>query len=238
MKFDDGRLCGDEPFQIAKKTNENVVVIICSNRKKAADFAVENYGAEVIILDDGFSNRSIKKDKTIIAIDSKMRFGNGHLLPYGPLREPSGEIKRANEVIIVDKGDENLDEAIDWVRNKFIIPLKVSKMSPCKIYNIQTKALIKLKRQKAIAFCAIGQAEQFFDFAKKYYDLAQSVDFCDHHKYDKEDIKELIKLAKKEDTTTFITTQKDETKLKELIKDITGYSFNVLELDLELQEVN
>ena len=102
LKFENGLLCGDEPFQTAKKVSNNVVVITCSNRKKAAEFAIVKYGIDTIILDDGFSNRKIKKDKTIIVIDSKMRFGNNHLLPCGPLREPISEIKRANEIIIVD----------------------------------------------------------------------------------------------------------------------------------------
>ena len=88
IKYLDGSLCGDEPLQIAKKVDKNVVVITCSNRKKAIDLAIIKYGIDTVILDDGFSNRKIKKDKTYLAIDSKMRFGNNHLLPYGPLREP------------------------------------------------------------------------------------------------------------------------------------------------------
>lgn len=237
LKFSDGTLCGDEPFQTAKKVNSNVIVITCANRKKAAEHAIIKYGIDTIILDDGFSNRKLKKDKTILVIDSKMRFGNKHLLPYGPLREPIKEVKRAQEIILVDKGDKNIQNAISWAKENFNLPIKLSKMTPSRIYNMQSGANVKLNKEYAVAFCAIGQPEQFFDFAREYYEIIPVI-FEDHHKYTKADIKELIKTAKENNAKTFITTQKDETKLFELIKNVSGFSFNVLELKTTLEEIN
>jgi len=235
LKFSSGRDCGDEPFQIANKVNNNVVVITCANRKKAIELAIVKYGVNTVILDDGFSNRKVKKDRTILAIDSKMRFGNNHLLPYGPLREPISEIKRADEIILVDKGDENLSSAIDWAKN-FKKPLKVCKMQPKRIYNLQSGANVKLNNERAIAFCAIGQPEQFFNFARNFYEIIP-IKFDDHHKYTKQDVEELLKTAQRNEITTFITTQKDETKLKELVKNVSNFSFNVLELEIKIEEI-
>lgn len=236
LKYINGVECGDEPFQIAKKADDNVVVITCANRKKAIELAIIKYGVNTAILDDGFSNRKVKKDKTILAIDSKMRFGNGHMLPYGPLREPINQIKRANEIILVNKGDKNLNDAISWAK-KFNKPLSVCEMKSKRIYNIQSGANVKLNKERAVAFCAIGQPEQFFDFARDFYEIIP-VKFDDHHKYTKADIEELLKIAQKNEITTFITTQKDETKLKELIKNISNYSFNVLELEIKIEKIN
>ncbi|MBR5303335.1 MAG: tetraacyldisaccharide 4'-kinase [Candidatus Gastranaerophilales bacterium] len=236
LKFADGRECGDEPFQIAKKVKQDVVVITCSNRKKAIELAIVKYGINTVVLDDGFSNRKVKKDKIILAIDSKMRFGNERLLPYGPLREPISEIKRADEIILVDKADEKLNDAIIWAKN-FNKPLSICRMQPKRIYNLQSGADIKLNNERAIAFCAIGQSEQFFDFARQFYEIIP-VKFDDHYKYSKSDIQDLIKIARENNITTFITTQKDETKLKELIKNISNYSFNVLELKVEIQMID
>ena len=202
LKFNDGTLCGDEPYQLAKKLNNNSIVITCKDRKKAIDEAIIKFGIEIAILDDGFSNRKVKKNKIILAIDSKMRFGNGHLLPKGPLREPTSELKRADELILVDKGDENLSNAIEWVK-QFKKPTKICKMSPKRIYNLQTGANI-LKYNKAIAFCAIGQPLQFFDFAQKYYAIVDKIAFDDHYKYTKKDIENLILLAKKYKINTLI----------------------------------
>jgi len=236
LKFFDGTQCGDEPFQIAKKAKQDVVVITCANRKKALELAIVKYGVNTAILDDGFSNRQLKKDKIILAIDSKMRFGNNHLLPYGPLREPLSQIKRADEIILVDKADENLSSAIDWAK-KFNKPLSVCKMQPKRIYNLQSGADVKLNKERAVAFCAIGQPEQFFNFARNFYEIIP-VKFDDHHKYTKTDIEELLKIAQRNEITTFITTQKDETKLSELVQNISNYSFNVLELKVEIEKID
>lgn len=239
--FEDGSLCSDEAYQLAKKTPDNTVVIICADRLKAARYAITKYNSEIIIMDDGFSNRKLKKDRTYLVVDSKMRFGSNHLLPRGPLREPVNEIKRANEMIIVNKGDKNIKEAITWARNNFIIPLKLCTMAPGRIYNLQTKADILIStslKQDAIAFCAIGQSEQFFDFAKQIYNLKETIAFEDHHKYSHQDIKSLIEKAKKHNIATFITTQKDETKLLEILKAYNGYSFNVLELRNIIEDIN
>ncbi len=238
IKFKDGSLCGDEPFQLAKKVSKNVVVITSKDRIKACELAIIKYGVEVVILDDGFSNRTIKKDKAIIVIDSKMRFGNNHLLPLGPLREPIEQIKRANEIILVDKGDENFSDAVVWIKDNFNLPIKKCTMSPKRIYNIQTGANIKKNTKKVISFCAIGQPVQFFDFVDKYYHQELKISFDDHHKYTIDDIKDLIKKADENDVNVFITTQKDEAKLKNLVKDIVGYSFCALELENIIQDID
>ncbi len=243
IKFENGNVCGDEPFQLAEKVSKNVVVITCKNRKSAIDEAVIKFGCKIVIFDDGFSNRKVKKDRSILVIDSKMRFGNGHLLPKGPLREPIKEIKRADEIFIVDKGDENIKEAINWAKNSFKKKISLSKMTPKKIYNMHTKAQVLLMndnknpKTNAVAFCAIGQPSQFFDFAQRFYNLEEKITFNDHYKYSKNDIKELIKKAKTKNINIFITTQKDEAKLRNLTEDIKDFSFNVLELETSIVSI-
>ena len=234
IKFENGSLCGDEPYQLALKT-DNTVVITCADRVKASNLAIEKYGAEVIILDDGFSNRKIKKDEIIIAVDSKMRFGNGHLLPYGPLREPIKRINDADKIIVVNKADKEIERSLNYF-SQYNKPTETCTMKPKRIYNATTKAEVKiLEKEDIIAFCAIGQPEQFYDFVSEYYNIVEKVSFEDHHKYTKKDIDRLIKLAKNHGIASFITTQKDETKLNNLINGITGYSFNILELQNIIQ---
>jgi len=244
IKFDNGELCGDEPFQLAKKVKDNVVILTCKNRYKAAEFAIREFHAQVIILDDGFSNRKLKKDRTILVVDSMMQFGNGCLLPKGPLRESVKEAMRADEIIIANKGDKNIDDSVIEIKAKIKESTKkemkfaVCKMLPKRIYNASTKAQIKpLEKQKAVAFCAIGQPDKFYEFLSEYYEVVEKVSFEDHHKYSKSDIKKLIKLAKSHNTNIFVTTQKDETKLCALIKDIKAYTFNVLELQNIIEEI-
>jgi len=229
IKFKDGSLCGDEPYQLANKT-KNAVIITCADRIKASNLAINKYNAEIIILDDGFSNRKIKKDEIIIVVDSKMRFGNNHLLPMGPLREPVKRLEDSHKIIVVNKGDSEISSAVEYFK-QFNKPLSICTMKPKRIYNITTKAEVKInQKEDIIAFCGIGQPEQFYNFVKLYYNVIETVSFEDHHKYNKADIENLIKLAKKHKINCFISTRKDETKLKELVKNITKYTFNILEL--------
>ena len=233
--FNDGRLCGDEIFQLAINTPKTTTIVICSDRLKASKFVIEKYGIKKIILDDGFSNRKLKKDKTILLIDGKMRFGNGHLLPKGPLREPQREIKRASELILVNKGNEDIKSAISWVK-LFNKPAKLCNMTPKQIYNIQTKASV-IPSGDAIAFSAIGQNEQFFEFARKFYNIKQTIGFEDHYKYTIYDMYHLVEIAKKYNAYTLLTTQKDEAKIVNLINEIKDFNFNVLELQSEIVEI-
>ena len=226
--YQSGNICGDEVYQLAKSAPEGTIVIICSNRLKAAQYAIKNYNVKTIILDDGFSNRKLKKDKTLVLIDSKMRFGNGHLLPKGPLREPQKELKRADEIILVNKMDNDIKSAISWA--------KLFNKLPKRIYNMSTKADITPKGS-AIAFCAIGQPEQFYKYARQFYDIKETISFEDHHKYTKYDIEHLCMLARKYEAYNLITTQKDETKLIDFVKDIKDFNFNVLELQNEIVEI-
>ncbi len=233
--FDNGLLCGDEPFQLAKKVD--CPIIICKSKIKASSYAIEKFQVDTIILDDGFSNRTIKKDKTFILVDSKMRFGNNHLLPKGPLREPVSELERADEVVLINKNDNNFLDALNWIK-KFDRPIeKIVLIKPKKIYNALTKAQV-VNTNKAIAFCAIGQSQQFFDYAGQFYKLPCVVEFEDHHKYTKKDVENLIRIAQQHKINTFITTQKDEGKLCPIIKNYPKFSFNVLELETIIKPLN
>ena len=77
---------GDEPFWLAQNT-KGAIVLTCKNRYKAAKYAVEKMGAQIIILDDGFQHRKLHRDLDIVLMDSVKGFGNENLLPAGPLRE-------------------------------------------------------------------------------------------------------------------------------------------------------
>ncbi len=238
IKFQNGTICGDEPFETAKKVGNNTVVIICKDRYKACKTAIEKYNSEIIIMDDGFSNRKVKKDKTILVFDSKMKFGNGHMLPFGPLREDREEVKRCDEIYIVNKDDVDIGASINEFKT-YSKKMYVCEMKPKRIYNSLTNAEVKInneEKSKVVAFCAIGQPVQFYNFLKSYYEVI-TYSFSDHHKYTKNDIEHLIKLANKNNTSTFVTTQKDETKIKKYIADYTGYSFNILELESIIKEV-
>lgn len=215
--FYDADLAGDEPIWLAQNCNKTAV-ITCSSRVKAAKAAVNDLKADVLILDDGFQHRKMRRDLNILLIDNKNKFGNGNILPAGPLREPLANIKRADEIVLVNKSydDEDAICYCNVLEKMFNKKIYLCKMIPEFVYNIVTDEHLK-KGEDIIAFCAIGQPREFYDFLKKDYKLALTVDFEDHHSYDESNLRELIEIAYREGIENLVTTEKDAVKLKNIL---------------------
>src|SRR5688500_192500 len=79
---------GDEPFLLAQNLKGLAAVISDADRAAAGKWALENLGAEVLVLDDGFQHLGLARDLNILTIDATNPWGGGRLLPYGSLREP------------------------------------------------------------------------------------------------------------------------------------------------------
>ncbi len=95
---------GDEPVLIAERTN--AVVVVCADRLRAAEIATQSFGAEVLILDDGFQHWRLHRDLDVVLLDRREPLANGRLLPRGPLREPADSLSRADLLVVVgDEGD-------------------------------------------------------------------------------------------------------------------------------------
>ncbi len=220
-----GALCsaadaGDEPVWLADNC-KGAFVVTCRNRIKAEKFIKEKFNPEIIILDDGFQHRKIKRDLDIVLIDAKNRFGNGFLLPAGPLREKITNIRRSNKVVVVNKNfdSKNALKYCDFLKKRFTQDIYLCNIIPDYVYNIVTNDKLS-KDSKIMAFSAIGQSQGFFDFLKKDYKLTAVLEFEDHHFYEPEDITKIIHFAQEENIDNIVTTEKDAVKIMEMIKDI------------------
>jgi tetraacyldisaccharide 4'-kinase len=85
---------GDEPLLLARRC-PGVRVLVGADRRTLARRAWDEFGLEVVLLDDGFQHRQLARDEDVVVVDEAAGFGNGHLLPRGPLREPLSSLKRA-----------------------------------------------------------------------------------------------------------------------------------------------
>lgn len=90
------RLVGDEAVLLARRTG--CVVVAAPDRVAAARLACDN-GCNIIISDDGLQHYALARDIEIAVIDGERRFGNGRLLPAGPLREPVSRLTRVDFVV-------------------------------------------------------------------------------------------------------------------------------------------
>ena len=214
-------LAGDEPVWLANNC-KGAYVVTCASRIKAEQFIKEKYNPDIIILDDGFQHRKMRRDLDIMLVDAVNMFGNKHVLPAGPLRESLNGISRASKIVVVNKNfdDKNALKYCDYLKKKYDKDIYLCKLIPDFAYNIMNKEEQLQKGTRILAFSAIGQSESFYNFLKTEYILNGIIEFEDHHSYEQEDISKIIHFAQEENIDSVVTTEKDAVKIAEIIKDI------------------
>lgn len=201
---------GDEPYWLAENT-QGAYVFTCRNRYLAAKMAVEKFGIQVIILDDGFQHRKLHRDLDIVLMDSVKGFGNEHLLPAGPLREGPEALERIDKFVVVSKSvkHDTAERVAKIMQKRLNIPTSVCYTEPDYVYNIKTGQRL-MEGLAVTAMCAIGQPQQFYDFLSDYQ-VVKTVTFDDHHQYAPIDIVDI--------SGSIITTEKDAVKLARFDRD-------------------
>lgn len=192
---------GDEALLLAREGD----CWVGKSRFDTCNEAIKN-GAKILILDDGMQDLSIAKDVTLLVIDGTYGFGNGLVIPAGPLRgRKDVAVEKCDGVILIG---EDKHKVSDFVK-KYKRPIIKAEFKP--------KISID-KKQKYIAFAGIGNPEKFFLSLEKIgIKPIHKIEFPDHHYYSRFDISRLQKLAKQNEAK-LITTEKDLIRLPEKFK--------------------
>src|SRR6202142_4221188 len=96
----DSETAGDEPYMLASNLKD-VVVLVDKDRVKSGRYAIEKFGCDTLLLDDGFQYWKLRgRRHDVVLIDRQQPFGNEHLLPRGTLREPPSHLARAHTIFI------------------------------------------------------------------------------------------------------------------------------------------
>ena len=199
------REVGDEPLLLAQECE----TWVSSNRTLGIQSAYQD-GAEIIITDDGFQDPSINKDLSVIVIDGEVGFGNGRLLPSGPLRENIYfGLSRAQAVVIMGNDHSNIKEKLNgFLSNQHNNAIKVLEATIVPKTNIG-----KIKNTRLYAFSGIGHPKKFFDTLERIgCCVIAKIKYRDHHQFSPREVKELVKSAKKQEAM-LVTTSKDYARL-------------------------
>ena len=218
------REAGDEPFELANKLIGKAMVVSDANRVSGGKWAKDNLGATCFVLDDAFQHLKAKRDLDIVAIDATNPFGNAKPLPSGILREPLENLNRA-DLIVITKA--NLSERVGQIKNDirafnntapiFVAENKISNIAKLEEEKKQLCERTEVLKEKALAFCALGNPDNFFDQLRtEGFNIAAGREYPDHHFYRQSDITELEKIAEKHSASVFLTTAKDAVKLSTL----------------------
>ncbi|MGF1456351.1 MAG: tetraacyldisaccharide 4'-kinase [Alphaproteobacteria bacterium] len=188
---------GDEPLLLAR----TAPTAVSRNRAEGAGFAAAR-GADVIVMDDGFQNPGVAKTVNLVVVDGTALFGNGRVVPAGPLREAVAHgLARAHGVIVMGPGRP--DEALA----PFAGPVFRGRLEA------ERDAVTDLQAHRHVAFAGIGRPTKFFATARALgLTLVADIPFADHHPYTPEDFARLRAEADRLGAG-LLTTEKDAARL-------------------------
>jgi tetraacyldisaccharide 4'-kinase len=172
-----------------------------ADRAATAHAAVAN-GAKVLLLDDGLQNPTLVKDLSLLVVDGETGFGNGRVLPAGPLREPvlAGAARCQAAVLI------GPDAAGAGTTLPPGFPILRARL-------VQGPELAGLRGRHVVAFAGIARPDKFFaPLVQAGVSLVSQVAFPDHHAYGPRDLDLLERQAAVHDAL-LVTTPKDAIRL-------------------------
>jgi tetraacyldisaccharide 4'-kinase len=186
-------LVGDEPLLLAQ-------VAPCwvgADRAATARLAVQA-GAGALIMDDGLQNPTLHKDCALLVIDGAAGFGNGRVLPAGPLREPVGSAaSRCQAAVLI--GTDDAGACGDLPPGLAVLRADL----------VPGAGIAALRDRRVVAFAGIGRPEKFFSMlARAGVEVAARAAFPDHHPFSPGELARLRADAVRQNAT-LVTTPKD-----------------------------
>jgi tetraacyldisaccharide 4'-kinase len=216
----DSEMAGDEPYMLASNLKD-VVVLVDKDRVKSGRYAIERFGCDTLLLDDGFQYWKLRgRRQDIVLIDRQQPFGNERLLPRGTLREPPSHLARASTIFIT-KSDGNTAELRQRIAehnpSAGIIECIHHPLYLEDVFTGQRLELSALRGVKVASFSGIAQPESFEQsLVKLGAELVYAKRFADHHRFTQQEVLNAINRSKKRQAETIITTQKDAVRFPKL----------------------
>lgn len=217
----DAEEAGDEPFLLARRL-PGVPVLVGGNRYATARLAIERFGVTAIVLDDAFQHRTLTKDLEIVMARATSPWGNGLLLPAGPLREPLAALARADLIVAsgaatgADAGAVR-EAAERWAPG---VPVLTALSVPAECWEasrMRPVGLAELAGKRAVAFAGIAAPGAFAGTLRGSGVVVEDfLSFPDHHWYSSEELARIDGRAGKLGADGLITTEKDWVRLRKL----------------------
>ena len=199
-----------------------VVRLTGPSRARLAAEAVRDYGARVLILDDGFQHRRLHRDLDIVCVDALRPFGNGRRIPRGILREPPSALRRAG-VVVLTRVDQSGPEALNALRATLRgrladgVPVVETVHRPVALLPPAGEAARDpswLRGREVFAFCGIGNPA---GFRRTLESLGAGIvrfrTFPDHHPYTPADMDRLRAESREYLAEAMVTTEKDRRRI-------------------------
>ena len=209
----DSETAGDEPYMLASNLRD-VVVLVDKDRVKSGRYAIEKFGCDTLLLDDGFQYWKLRgRRRDIVLIDCQQPFGNERMLPRGTLREPPSHLLRASTIFITKS-----DGKTELLRKRIAQYNSTAAIIECihhplyfeDVFTGERLGLEFMKGKRVASLSGIAQPESFEkSLAGIGAELVYSKRFADHHRFSQQEVLNAINRSKKRQAQIIVTTQKD-----------------------------
>jgi tetraacyldisaccharide 4'-kinase len=211
---------GDEPHLIASSL-PGVPVVVGEHRAKAAALACDRFHPDIIVLDDGFQHRRLRRDADVVTLDAAHPFGNGFLLPRGTLREPPEALARARAIVFTrcteDLDHEQCERAVRPYNSR--APVFFSRHAPVRLRplgNGENIGLGSITGKRVAALSNIAHPDSFHRMlASLGADILRVHVMPDHHRYRNGELERIERDAADHGADMLVMTAKDERNLPE-----------------------
>jgi tetraacyldisaccharide 4'-kinase len=210
---------GDEPFLLANLC-PGARVVVDRDRYAAGKWLEERAPVSVFILDDGYQHMRLARDLNLLLIDASEPVDQAKMIPFGRLREPISAMRRA-DAVIVTRSDQPFDRhALERAVGRFAranTPIfyahhKMTELIRLDGDGVASPAGFAGKRVAAVS--GVARPDRFIaDLEGLGMEIALRRDFNDHHRYTREELSEIVELAREARAETIITTEKDAANL-------------------------
>jgi tetraacyldisaccharide 4'-kinase len=227
---------GDEPFLMAQAC-QGIPVLIGKDRFVNGQIALQRFGIKGLLLDDGYQYLPLYRDIDILLIDSRIGFGDYHLLPRGILREPISHLRRSHLFILTKAEDAETYQLLEKKICEIHPSLQVfhSEYEPVGLVgpNGEQEELHHLRGKKILALSGIADPNYFSSLLRKCgMKIVHEVVFPDHHLYTNKDLSFIVE--KRKGIDCIVTTEKDMVKLKKL--NLNHLPLRALRIEMKIGE--
>lgn len=207
---------GDEPLLLSARLPE-VPVAVSRDRVRGAG-ALLQAGAKIAVADDAFQHRRLGRDVELVLVDACCPFGNGSIVPAGPLREGPKGLVRAHAVVLTkfdqvspEEGQRLVDLMRRWVPEERLFTARLV-LGNWAHWDGDWEPVEEhvLRDRKALAFSAIGSPGSFLHFlADLDVDVVDQISFRDHHRFLDSDMDRIVSRVRETGANCLVCTEKD-----------------------------
>lgn len=233
---------GDEIYHTVLDCS--VPAAVAENRVKGAEKLMSDTGIDMIVLDDAFQHRWIKRDINILVIDQRFltedNFFTHNLLPTGVMREPLSSIKRADAIIINRKFMEKKEIQIEQMKLLKGIKVFTGFYKAISFFDLKSNTELSLEEfqgQKSLVVSGIASPVSFLNILKQTkVDTQNKLIFKDHKRYTYNDIQRIRQLFYSTNSHSVVTTEKDAVKLTQFSRELDDIDLYYLKIKFLLDD--